>query len=679
MSLVTTRNLGKSFGHVDVLTGISVSVARGARVAVVGPNGVGKTTLLRIVAGEDSPTSGEVRRARGLTVGYLPQESVVESENTLREECLRPFAGLLADAARLSELEGEMASPDCRPEVLDRYGELQADFERAGGYTYETRIRRVLGGLGFTEDEYNMNLTRLSGGQRTRALLARLLLESPGLLILDEPTNHLDVAAVEWLESYISDWDGAVLVVSHDRFLLDRVCNRVWEMSAGGLETYRGNYSHYLTQRQERWELRSKEFEAEKERLLKDMDYIKRNIAAQNVAQARGRLKRLSRQIQAIEQLGVEGTRGRSWLDLSGEIQTTTRVLGVEEAESRLRALKNPLRRPRELKLRLRAAKRGGDLVLKTRDLRLGYPGKPLFTAPDIVLRRGGCAALIGPNGSGKTTFLRTILKETPPLEGEVELGANLAIGYFAQAHEGLQAHRTPVEEIESVAPQLLLGEIRSHLARYLFTGEDVFKRVSVLSGGERGRLALAKLALGRANLLLLDEPTNHLDIPSQEVLQGVLADFEGTVILVSHDRYLIDALATQVWEIDRATRTLVVFEGSYSEYRARAERTSSEAGAAGEAKARRRRHYKEARAAKNREIARERRRKARLAEIEARMQELEEALDRLGTELRNPPADRSRIHDIADDYMKAERELEGVMEEWERVQAEKPPDGEAD
>jgi ATP-binding cassette subfamily F protein 3 len=667
MTLVTTRNLSKSFGAVDVFAGLTLTVSKGGRIAIVGPNGIGKTTLLRIIAGKDVPSAGSVHRSRELTIGYLPQEAITQSENTLWEECLIPFRHLRDLQIELSRLEARMADPDQADGVLEHYGIIQADFEHGGGYVYETRIRRVLTGLGFAPDQHHKPLSHLSGGQRTRALLARLLLENPTLLILDEPTNHLDAEAIEWLENYIKEWEGAVLVVSHDRYLLDKVCNTVWEMGPGGVETYRGNYTQYLKQRQERWDLRSKEFEAEKDRLMKDLEYIKRNIAAQNVAQARGRLKRLSRQVQAIEQIGVEAMRGKSWLRISDDVQVTTSVMGPQEAEQRLRALRNPVQRPKELKFKLRAAKRGGDIVLRIRELEIGYPDTRLFTVPEIVLRRRECAALIGPNGSGKTTFIKVILGRVVALSGDVELGAGLDIGYFAQAHEDLNPDNTLVEEIESVEPLMLLGDIRSHLARYLFSGDDVFKKVSVLSGGERGRLALAKLALGHANVLLLDEPTNHLDIPSQEVLQNVLADFEGTVILVSHDRYLINALATQVWKIDKDSKALEVFEGTYAEYRAHREAGKASAESQ-QRRAGKKDAYRRARAAKNREITQERRRRARLEELETRIRELEQELDTLGRQLADPPQDRGEVQRIGEEYMRAERDLEAVMAQWEEL-----------
>ena len=669
MSLVTTHNLGKSFDPVDIFAGLSLSVPHGARVAIVGPNGIGKTTLLRIIAGREPPSQGQIQYSRGLTFGYLPQESVLESDRTLWEECCIPFLDLIAQERELARLAEKMSSsdPDKAQEALRRYGRLQIRFDHAGGYTYETDIRQVLSGLGFSEDEHPMPLMHLSGGQRTRALLARLLLEAPTLLILDEPTNHLDIRAVEWLESYLKDWDGAALIVSHDRYFLDRVCNNIWEMGGGGIETYRGNYSHYVQQRQERWSLRSKTFIAEKERLEKELDYVKRNISGQNVSQARGRLKRLSRQLQAIQQIGLDAIAGKTWSQISVDVVTTKSTMSVDQAHAAIKALKNPVRNASELKLNLRPRKRSGNIILRTHGLEIGYPGNPLFQAPDIELHRLECAALIGPNGAGKTTFLRTILKMHPPLDGQVELGASLDIGYFAQAHEDLNPDNTLVQEIDSVAPHMLVAEIRSYLARYLFTGDDVFKPVGVLSGGERGRLALAKLALSSANLLLLDEPTNHLDIPAQEVLQNVLADFDGTIILVSHDRYLIDALGTQVWEIDRDSGRLEVFQGTYSQYRAYVESQLALDDQVNQDRPSRQ-AYREDRSAKNRALAQERRRIARLDEVEARITRLEAQLNSIGEKLAAPPQDPEEVLRLGDDYVEIQNELEALIVEWESL-----------
>jgi ATP-binding cassette subfamily F protein 3 len=570
MSLITATSLGKSFGPTDIFSNATLSIPQGGRIAVVGPNGVGKTTLLRILLGLEEPSAGTVQRARGLNTGYLPQEAMLSGSHSLWEECLKPLAGLLELEVELSRLEAAMSDPGQAAAAMQRYGALQQEFERRGGYTYETRIRQTLSGLGFDADDYQRPIPQLSGGQRTRAVLARLLLSDPDLLILDEPTNHLDIQAVEWLEGYLSQWSGAALIVSHDRYFLDRVVDHIWEMSKTGIELYRGNYSAYVQQRQERWELRQQSFEAEKERLLKDMDYVKRNISGQNTIQAKGRLRRLSRIVEAIESLGFEAVQGKSWARIVGDADVSTHTMNAEEVERRIRSLRGPSHRPPRLHLNLKTSLRSGDLVLRTYDVDIGYAdeGRPLFHVPDLVFKRGECAALIGPNGAGKTTFLRTILGALPPLAGEVLLGASLDIAYFAQAHEGLQAENSLVQEIETVAPNMLLAAIRDLLARFLFSGEDVFRKVSTLSGGERGRLALAKLSLTSANLLLLDEPTNHLDIPSQEILQEVLADYQGTILLVSHDRYLIDAIGTQIWEIEPGEASMRVFLGTYSQYR---------------------------------------------------------------------------------------------------------------
>jgi ATP-binding cassette subfamily F protein 3 len=660
MSLITAQNLAKSFGARDIFSGISLSIPYHARIAIIGPNGIGKTTLLRILTQEEEPSKGIVSHARSLTIGHLAQEAGLDSANTLWEECLLPFHGLREQEAELQRLEHAMADADQAERLLEKYGRLQSEFEHQGGYTYIHRIQQVLSGLGFTPDEYQAPLLRLSGGERTRALLARLLLSEPDLLILDEPTNHLDIAAVEWLEGYLRQWEGATLIVSHDRYFLDQVVDTIWEMSHSGFEIYHGNYSAYIMQRTERWERRREVFEAEKERLEKDLEYIKRNISGQGVAQARGRLRRLTRRLQAIEQVGLEATMSSKWGELSSTVVTTTSMLSPEEAERRIRALREPGNRPPQLHLHLHAGERSGEIVLRTHDLQIGYPGKSLFFAGDIELRRLQCTALIGPNGAGKTTFLKTILEKIPPLAGEVELGASLNVGYFAQAHEDLHAERTLVEEIEAVAPKMLLAEIRDYLAKFLFTGEDVFKLVEVLSGGERGRLALAKLALSGANLLLLDEPTNHLDIPSQEVLEAVLDAFQGTILLVSHDRYLIDALATQIWEIDEAQGILRTFKGSYSQYHAQLEAE----------------RMAELEAKQNTPVAREpvrkpvssadqRRKLARLKEVEALIDQLESDLADLGRKLEDPPRDAAKVQKLGNDYVRVQQELDELMDEW--------------
>jgi ATP-binding cassette subfamily F protein 3 len=677
MSLITVSNLAKSFGSADIFTGVTFAIPKGSRAAIVGPNGVGKTTLLRILTGDETASDGKVVFAKGVRLGYLPQEAAsdaaFESGATLWEACLEAFSDLRQMESDLAGLEAQMSAPNTTEATLEKYGALQNVFEHRGGYTYITRMQQVLTGLGFSRDEFNLPLNHLSGGQRTRALLARLLLFAPEVLILDEPTNHLDIAAVEWLEEYLARWDGAALIVSHDRYFLDRVANVIFEMSRTGIESYHGNYSAYVADRQRRWEHRLEIFETEKERLVKDMEYIKKNIAGQNVQQAKGRLKRLTRVLQAIEQLGMENVVGRNWGEVSTDVNTTVSPYSVDEAEKRVRGLRPPVNRPPGLSLHLHATYRSGDIVLRTYDLAVGFPDRTLFRTDNIELRRLETAALIGPNGAGKTTFLKTILNQRPPLKGEVELGASLKVGYFAQAHEDLHPDRTLVEEIDSVAPNMLLADIRDYLAKFLFSGDDVFKKVEMLSGGEGSRLALAKLSLSGANLLLLDEPTNHLDIPSQEILQEVLDRFQGTILLVSHDRYLIDALATQIWEIDEDKGILHVFKGTYSEYRAwresmreaqreQARSATQEAGlksvvSTGSTGGRK--------GGPSRSVE-ERRRSNRLSAVEKEITEIERQIAALSRALENPPADPGKVQQMGNDYMRLQAELDEKMGEWE-------------
>ena len=662
MSLITVAGVSKSFGAEDIFHDMSFSVAKGARFALVGPNGIGKTTLLRILVGVEEPSAGKVTRAKALRMGYLPQEADFQLDGTVWDACISVFTDLIRRQEELERLEAEMADPGRREQALARYGPLQEDFERRGGYSYHVRINQVLTGLGFAPADFKLPLDHLSGGQRTRAYLARLLLSNPDLLLLDEPTNHLDIAAVEWLEGTLSQWDGAALIVSHDRYFLDHACNALLEMAGSGSEFYRGNYSTYLQERENRWNHRLEVFDSERGKLLKDVEYIKKNISGQNVQQAKGKLRRLTRIVQAIEQVGMDTVVSTNWSQL--DVTTTTSPFSVEEAERRVRGLRPPLRATPDLGLHLRSTRRSGDLVIRTRDLEVGYPGRLLFRAPDIELRRAECAALIGPNGAGKSTFLKTILGQLDPLSGEVVLGASLHIGYFAQAHEGLDPGKSVLDEVLAASPGMLPYQGRDYLGRYLFSGDDVFKKVSMLSGGERGRLALAKLALQDTNLLLLDEPTNHLDIPSQEVLQSVLDAYPGSILLVTHDRYLVDALATQIWEIDPGESHLTVFRGTYSQMKDEREKEAVRelerrlVGTESQSPASRR----------PRDLAtrEERRKLARLQEIENSISGLEQQLGELGALLENPPADPLEVRRLGQEYARVQTEMDQKLGEWE-------------
>ena len=671
MSVITLNNLGQSYGDFDVFLGASGSIPQGGKVGLVGPNGIGKTTLLRILVGLDVSSAGSITLARDTRIGYLRQEAMAAfagRDNTIYAEMLTVFRGLKELEKELHALQEQMAAGNASEALLAEYGHKHDAFERAGGYAYEVRISQVLDGLGFTREDWDMPLTHLSGGQKTRALLARLLLEQPDLLVLDEPTNHLDVEAIEWLENTLRTWDGAVLIVSHDRYFLDRVVDRIWEMSRSGMEEYRGNYSAYVVQRQERWERRESEFQTVRDTFLKELDYIKRNIARDSTRdQAVGRMRRLVRQVKAVEQGGVQILLNNKWSEVTSQVRISTERWEVMELEQHIKALQSPVTRPPHINMRLETNLRSGELVLRTSEMTVGYPDAPLFTAAPLTLHRQECAALIGPNGAGKTTFLRTIMEQLAPLAGEVRLGASLRVGYFAQAHDRLNPQNTVLDELLS-HKHMDLGPARNHLARYLFRNDDVFKPISALSGGERGRLALAILALEGANFLLLDEPTNHLDIPAQEVLQTVLEDFDGTILLVSHDRYLIDRLATQIWDLHDAQ--LNVFEGSYAEFVAK---RRQDAEAAKEVAVQERSTAKQDQRQDRRAKNEERKRLRQIEEMENKVHALEAELESITGKLEEASRvqDVPRIQKLSSAYAQTQTALERAMEAWAELATE--------
>jgi ATP-binding cassette, subfamily F, member 3 len=563
MTLLTIDNVSQVFDGHDIFSRASATLYRGNRVGLVGPNGVGKTSLLRLIAGTAEPHQGAVHLLQGVRVGYLHQEAMqafADEHSSLLEAMLQVFANVQNMEQRLRQMEHDMAHDSS---LLEAYGDLLEQYEAAGGYDFTNRIEQILTGLGFEQADYDTPISILSGGQKTRALLARLLLEAPDLLILDEPTNHLDVEAIRWLETMLRQWQGTLLIVSHDRYFLDIVVETIWDLSRDGIEAYRGNYSAYLKQREERRELAAKTFAQEKLRFEQEIDYIKRNIARASTSDnAAGRLRRLSRELIAIEEVGLMAYMQRkSWLDLG---VGSVRPMKVPEVEKAIRELQDPVSKQPRLNMAMRTPSISSSIVLRTEALHIGYPGRTLFTSDDLMLLAGECVAVIGGNGAGKTTFLRTLRGEIAPLSGKVQQGKNVQLGYFAQAHHTLVAQNSVLDELLR-HKTMSTSTARGLLARYLFREDDVFKPVGALSGGERAKLALAILALEGANVLVLDEPTNHLDIPAQEALQEVLETFDGTILMVTHDRYLVDRLATQIWSVTDGYMN--VFHGPYREY----------------------------------------------------------------------------------------------------------------
>ncbi|HEY7347237.1 MAG TPA: ABC-F family ATP-binding cassette domain-containing protein [Ktedonobacterales bacterium] len=637
MSLLTVENLTKSFGAEMVFSDVSFRVDANDRIGLVGPNGAGKSTLLDILAGRQEADGGALSGASALRVGYLTQTAGFVPTRTLREEMLQVFANAHAWEQELHTLAARMETPESfenaeeYERLLDRYAELQERFEHAGGYTIGARVDQVLDGLGFTKEQQALPATSLSGGQQTRAALGKLLLQEPDLLLLDEPTNHLDLAALEWLEEYLSGWKGAIIVVAHDRYFLDKVVSRVLELAFGRVEEYKGNYTRYLQQRAERLERRRKEYEEQQEYIARTEEFIRRYKAGQRSKEARGRQTLLNRMER---------------LERPQDFQ--------------------------EMRFRLGKQIESGQMALSTQKLVVGYPetnaadgALRLLMVPDMEVQRGERIGMLGPNGSGKTTLLRTIIGQLAPLEGRVALGHNVLVGYYAQTHDDLNPQSTVLDEIRQATP-FSEESARTFLGRFLFSGDDVYKPISALSGGERSRLALAKLTLLGANFLVLDEPTNHLDLPSRQFLEEVLAGYDGTLLFVSHDRYFVDALATRVWMVQDGA--LINHPGNYTDYRTR------KAAAAARAAIQARRQESQAAAApsqangrKGQTVSSKGKATRQIGDVEAEISATEQRVAALEEQLSaaSLEADVERITTLAEDYEREKARLAALYEEW--------------
>ncbi len=509
MTIVQIDSLSHGFGAQELFAPFSAQIARGDRVALIGDNGTGKSTLLAILAGELRSSNGTVQTPAGIRIGYLHQTARLRSARTLIEAMDAPFSELRTMEATLRRLEHDLAAGG-NVDAEARYDKLLHEFRDRGGYEIDARIRSVLAGVGFSQEMFERPVATLSGGESARAALARVLLESPDLLMLDEPTNHLDFAALDWLEETLVGFDGAVVLVSHDRHLLAKVANRTWEIAHGKLTQYRTGYENSRTLRDAFRERHEKEFRDQQEEIEKMKEFVRRHQAGQKHRQAKDRERKLER----IEANRIERPR------------TTRRM-----------ALSIPAGGP------------SGRTVLETTPLQIGY-GKTLFSTPSLRLERQDRVAIVGPNGCGKTTLLKSVIGSVPLRAGRIHHGHNVHPAVFSQTQEGLHNEGSVLDAVLSWT-SMTLGEARSYLGKFLFSGEDVHKSLASLSGGERSRLALAQLSLVEGNLLLLDEPTNHLDLASQELLQDALTRYQGTVILVSHDRTLLEAIATRLWIIE--------------------------------------------------------------------------------------------------------------------------------
>jgi ATP-binding cassette subfamily F protein 3 len=544
--LLRLEEVYKSYGAQEVLRGVTFQVNPGEHAGIVGPNGAGKTTVFRIVSKVEEADSGQVVMAKGLRTGLLAQQPSFDGALSVREQALSVFHHLHALEAEMSRLEHLMAEATGAEleQVMHAYSDARHNYEVDGGFTYAARTESVLAGLSFKPAEFDLPADRLSGGQKARLALGKLLLEEPDLLLLDEPTNHLDLSAIAWLEDFLSSYKFGFVIISHDRRLLDKVATKIIEISRGRATVYTGNYSAYVKQREEQALTQARAYEKQQELITRTEDFIRRNLAGQKTKQAKSRRNMLER-MERVE-------------DVEQDRAANFRVSGSEDKK----------------KQRGSSASRGsGSTVLSVSDLAVGYAGKILATGISFMLAPHERLGVTGPNGSGKTTLLKTLIGQLPALAGNINWVTNLRLGYYDQELLSLDPLSTPIETLAGIRPEgagpsvapKSEGELRNFLARFLFSGDDAFKPISALSGGEKSRLALARLIFSQPNVLVLDEPTNHLDIRSCEALERALAEYDGTIITISHDRYFLDKITTQILNIDNGVAIRHV--GNYSDF----------------------------------------------------------------------------------------------------------------
>ncbi|HES1466295.1 TPA: ABC-F family ATP-binding cassette domain-containing protein [Streptococcus pyogenes] len=629
MIILQGNKLERSFSGDVLFQNISLQVDERDRIALVGPNGAGKSTLLKLLVGEETPTSGEVNTKKDLTLSYLAQNSRFESDQTIHEEMLKVFEALRQDEKRLRQMEMDMATVSGQDltRLMTDYDLLTEHFRQQGGFTYESDIKAILNGFKFDESMWQMTIAELSGGQNTRLALAKMLLEKPELLVLDEPTNHLDIETIAWLENYLANYQGALIIVSHDRYFLDKVATVTLDLTPHGLDRYVGNYSRFMTLKAEKLVTEEKQFDKQQKEIAKLEDFVQKNIVrASTTKRAQARRK----QLEKIERLD------------------------------------KPTSARKSAHMTFQADKPSGNVVLTVEKAAIGYNQHVLSEPINLDVHKLDAIAIVGPNGIGKSTLIKSVIGQIPFIKGEVKYGANVEIGYYDQTQSHLTSSNTVLEELWqdfSTTPEV---DIRNRLGAFLFSGDDVKKSVAMLSGGEKARLLLAKLSMENNNFLVLDEPTNHLDIDSKEVLENALIDFDGTLLFVSHDRYFINRLATKVLEITENGSTLYL--GDYDYYlEKKAELEELARLAAGETVE----ETKEASATDyqlQKANQKERRRLTRrYEEIEARLETIEERIGAIQEDM-HASNDTAQLIAWQKEWNQLDQEQEALMEEWETI-----------
>lgn len=627
---VSLHDVTKSFGSEVIFSGVTAKIEDHDRIGLVGPNGTGKTTLLRVICGELEPDDGpgEIARGSDLSIGYQKQNCGLTFEGTIWQEMQSVFADVYALERRMKELQGQMAAGDSRPALAEEYRRTEDAFLARDGYQIEVKIKTVLTGMGFAEHGFDKCVDKLSGGEQTRLAIAKLLLEAPSLLILDEPTNHLDFATLNWLEDYLSGYKGALLVVSHDRYFLDKLCNKIWELEDAALWEYKGNYTAYTKQREEQDARQKKLYEQQQAERAKLEDYVARNLVrASTTKMAQSRQKMLER----LEPVG------------------------------------KPRRRLKPPKIRLEFETEPVKDVLTVENLTIavgsGEKERVLLSDAEFNIQRGDKVAIIGPNGSGKTTLLRALLSAQPPVTGRISWGRGVKRSYYDQGSDHLDQSLTVMDTMWKAYPRMYETPLRTALGAMGLTGEDAYRLVGQLSGGERARLKLAMICLAGSNVLVLDEPTNHLDLPSKEVLQQALSEYEGTLIIVSHDRYLLDRVPNRIFAIENGK--LTQYKGGYGDYlKARAEQGSEKAAPANtKTDSEQKKQYNRSKE-QRREDAR---RRKEYAEAEALIHTLEEELEAAKAEmsLDSVQNDYQRLQELCTLIEEKQQLLDATLDRW--------------
>lgn len=633
--VLACQNISKAYGITEILNNINFHIEAKEKLAIVGMNGAGKSTLLKIIMNEEEADDGQVVIGKDISIGYLAQHQNAYYDKTIYEELLSVKQDVITLQEQIRELEQSMKNLEGSElnEALERYTRMNHTFEQQDGYAFESQITGILKGLGFAESEFNRPVSELSGGQKTRVSLGRLLLSRPDIILLDEPTNHLDLNSIRWLEGYLSGYDGAVIIVSHDRYFLDRIVTKVVEIENTKSTIYHGNYSYYATKREE-------------VRLSKYRAYMNQQAEIKHQEEVIAKLKQFNRE------------------------KSIKRAESHEKMLDRIERIEKPQEIHDEMRLALTPDIESGNDVLFIEGLTKSYGSHTLFTNIDMDIKRGEKVALIGNNGTGKTTILKIINQLIPKDSGRITLGAQVHIGYYDQEHQMLNPEKTIFDELHDTYPNMTNTKIRNVLAAFLFTGDDVFKEIKDLSGGERGRVSLAKLMLSNANFLILDEPTNHLDITSKEILENALKNYTGTILYVSHDRYFINQTATRI--LDLTPTGITSYIGNYDYYieqqlvsTARTEEKTVVAKEESETK-------KDWKRSKE-EQAKERKRQNDIRKTEARIEELEQFISSLDEEMALPEnaTNSAKLSEIAAKQAEANEELEKLYEVWETLSEE--------